>query len=81
MAGTWQYLEELGFEQYSIFGVYDSITSPYNRFTEVCDQIQNRVIQPLKCKHTLDQVLYNTNHFYSKDLQDSIVTSFIDQLQ
>ena len=81
MSGTWKYLKELGFEEYSKFGVYDSITSPYNRFTELCDQIQNLTVSPLNCKQTLEEVLYNTNHFYSENLQDSIVTSFIDQLQ
>ena len=82
MSGTWKYLKELGFEEYSKFGVYDSITSPYNRFTDLCDSIQHIIHADMSTeKNTLDIVLHNTNHFYSENLQDSIVTSFIDQLQ
>ena len=82
MVDTWKYLESLGFEKYSIFGVYDSITSPYNRFTVLCDSIQHIIHADMSTeKNTLDIVLHNTNHFYSKELQDSIVTTFIDQIQ
>ena len=81
MANTWKYLESLGFEQYSIFGVYDSITSPYNRFQFLCDQILYFNENPLNNDLTLEKLLHNTNNFYSDTLQDSIVSSIVDQIQ
>ena len=62
MAETWKYLESLGFEKYSIFGIYDSITSPYNRFTQLCDSIQHNIHNDLP-KPVLNTTLHNTNHF------------------
>jgi hypothetical protein len=80
MSNTWQYLEELGFEQYTQFGVYDSITTPYSRFNTLCDSIQQSINEDMS-KHTLDTILHNSNRFYSDDLQDSIVSSIVNQLQ
>ena len=73
-------LEELGFEQYTQFGVYDSITTPYSRFNTLCDSIQQSINEDMS-KHTLDTILHNSNRFYSDDLQDSIVSSIVNQLQ
>jgi hypothetical protein len=80
MANTWEYLNKLGFESYTQFGAYDSITAPYTRFRTLCDSIPQLEEQPMS-KQTLSTVLHNTNRFYSKDLQDSIVKQIINQLQ
>ena len=80
MVNTWQYLQALGFEEYTQFGVYDSITTPYNRFSALCDSIQHLVNNSMS-KATLDVILHNTNNFYSEKLQDSIVSSIVNQLQ
>ena len=80
MANTWQYLKSLGYTEYTQFGAYDSITAPYTRFKTLCDSIYQLQEESMR-KETLDAILHNTNNFYSKDLQDSIVSGFVDQLQ
>ena len=80
MANTWEYLNKLGFESYTQFGAYDNITAPYTRFKSLCDSIPQLEEQPMS-KQTLSTILHNTNRFYSKDLQDSIVKQIVNQLQ
>ena len=80
MANTWKYLNKLGFESYTQFGVYDSITSPYKRFSTLCDSIQQLQEQSMS-KQTLSTILHNTNRFYSKDLENSIVKQLVEQIQ
>ena len=79
MANTWQYLKLLGYTEYTQFGAYDSITAPYTRFKTLCDSIYHLQEESMR-KETLDAILHNTNNFYSNELQDSIVDSFVNQL-
>ena len=79
MANTWKYLKSLGYNEYTQFGAYDSITAPYTRFKALCDSIYQLQEESMR-KETLDVILHNTNNFYSKNLQDSIVSGFVNQL-
>lgn len=79
MANSWKHLRHLGYEEYKQFGAYDSITAPYTRFKTLCDSIYQLQEESMS-KETLETILHNTNNFYSNDLQDSIVSSFVNQL-
>jgi len=80
MPDSWKVLQGYGFESYEQFGVYDAIKPPHARFKTLCDSIQQLEEEPMS-KVTLTAILHNTNRFYSKDLEDSIVKQFVEQIQ
>jgi hypothetical protein len=80
MPDSWKVLHGYGFESYTQFGAYDAIKQPHTRFKTLCDSIP-QLEEELMSKETLTAILHNTNRFYSKDLENSIVKEFVEQIQ